>query len=87
MVHNRDRLEIWGKPLIERIQTMPKKQPNAFILAWKTFCGILLCCLDAPAIIKSNGIEFHDFLLIVKYAHFSILLLLFFFFLFHTCRA
>ena len=29
-----------------------------------------------PAIIKRNGIEFHDFSLIVKYAHFSILLLL-----------
>ena len=42
----------------------------------KTFCGILLCCLDAPAIIKRNGIECHDFSLIVKYAHFSILLLL-----------
>ena len=36
----------------------------------------LLCCLDAPAIIKRNGIEFHDFSRIVKYAHFSILLLL-----------
>ena len=53
----------------------------------KTFCGILLCCLDAPAFIKRNGNEFHDFLLIVKYAHFHILLLLLFFFLFHTCRA
>ena len=42
----------------------------------KTLCVILLCCLDAPAIIKRNGIEFHDFSLIVKYAHFSILLLL-----------
>ena len=42
----------------------------------KTFCGILLCCLDASAIIKRNSIEFHDYSLIVKYAHFSILLLL-----------
>ena len=42
----------------------------------KTFCDILLCCLEAPAIIKRNGIEFYDFSWIVKYAHFSILLLL-----------
>ena len=36
----------------------------------KTFCGILLCCLDASAIIKGNGTEFQDFSWIVKYAHF-----------------
>ena len=42
----------------------------------KNFCGILLCCLDAPAITKKNGIEFHDFSQIVKYDHLSILLLL-----------
>ena len=38
------------------------------------FFGIPLCCLDTPAIIKRNGIEFHNFSQIVKYAHFSILL-------------
>ena len=31
MVHNRDQPEIQGKPLIEHTQTMPQKQPNAFI--------------------------------------------------------
>ena len=35
----------------------------------KTFCGILLCCLDASTIIKRNGIEYLDFSWIVKYAH------------------
>ena len=75
VVHNRYRLEIQGKTLIERTQTMPWKQLNAFILEWKTFCGILLCCLDVSAIIKRSGIEFHDVSLIVKYTHFSILLI------------
>ena len=42
----------------------------------KTFCGILLCCLDASAITKKNGIKFNDFSQIVKYDHFSTLLLL-----------
>ena len=42
----------------------------------KTFCGILFCRLDVLAIIKRNGIGFHDSWWIVKYAHFSILLLL-----------
>ena len=37
------------------------------LLYWnEIFCGMLLCCFDAPAIIKRNGP-------IVKYAHFSIL--------------
>ena len=40
-------------------------------LLWHPFI-----CLDAPAIIKRNGIEFHDFLQIAKYAHFSISLLI-----------
>ena len=44
----------------------------------KSFCGILLCCLDAPENIQRNGIEFYDFSQIMKYTHFSI-----FFFLFH----
>ena len=43
----------------------------------KTFYGIVLCCLDVPAIIERNDIEFHDYSRVVKYAHFSILLLLF----------
>ena len=67
MVHNRDLPEILEKPLIEYIWTMPSKQPNAFILPWQTFSGILLWCLDAPAIIKRNDTEFHDFSQIVKY--------------------
>ena len=61
------------------------KAAYALLLPQKTFCGIILCYLDAPAIIKRNGIEFYDFSRIVKYAYFSILLL--FFFLFHMCRA
>ena len=42
----------------------------------KTFSGILLCYLDAPAIIKRNDIQLHDYSWIVKYADFYILLLL-----------
>ena len=49
------------------------------------FYGNILCYLDVPAIIKSNGIEFYDFSQTVKYAHFSILLLLLIF-LFHRYR-
>ena len=60
-VHNRDWSEIQGKNLMERTQPMSWKQHNAFILWWKAFCGILLCCLDALQTIKRNGIEFHDF--------------------------
>ena len=41
------------------------KAANAFYIMMKIFCGILLWCLDAPQIIKSNGIEFHDFWQIV----------------------
>ena len=40
-----------------------------------------LCCLDAPVIIKRNGIGFHDFSRTVKYAHFSILI----FYSYYSC--
>ena len=65
VVHNRDRLEILGKALIECTQT-------SLMLDEKIFCGILLCCLDASIIIKRNGIEFHDFSWIVKNYEISI---------------
>ena len=42
----------------------------------KTFCGIILCCLDASVITTRNDNELHDFSKIMKYTHFSILLLL-----------
>ena len=45
-------------------------------IVMKTFCSILLRCLDVLATTKRNGIEFHDSWRIVKYAHFSILLFL-----------
>ena len=76
VVHNRDQPEIQGTP--NKIHTSHALQAaQCFYIVMKSFCGILLCCLDAPPIIKRNGIEFHDFWRIVKYAHFSILLLLF----------
>ena len=46
------------------------KATKFFYIVMKTFCGILLYCLDASPIIKRYGIRLHDFWQIVKYAHF-----------------